>query len=152
MSRMTDLTEEERLSLADIMKQLTTKYDNLFECSFPYSMVGPAPSTLHPPQGVPRCAHRPRPPRGGPRPLAVPRHLLPAPPQVPHPPLHPQVRHGEEVHGGLRDAGQPAEGPDRGAGGLGPTLTCRSGCREAEDPPGQALQAVGFLPGWIVRE
>ena len=41
MSRMTDLTEEERLSLAEIMKQLTTKYDNLFECSFPYSMVGP---------------------------------------------------------------------------------------------------------------
>ena len=37
--RMTDLTEAERLSLADIMKQLTTKYDNLFECSFPYSMV-----------------------------------------------------------------------------------------------------------------
>ena len=37
---MTDLTEAERLSLADIMKQLTTKYDNLFECSFPYSMVG----------------------------------------------------------------------------------------------------------------
>ena len=36
---MTDLTEAERLSLADIMKQLTTKYDNLFECSFPYSMV-----------------------------------------------------------------------------------------------------------------
>jgi len=36
--RMTDLTGEERLSLADIMKQLTTKYDNLFECSFPYSM------------------------------------------------------------------------------------------------------------------
>ena len=36
--RITDLTEEERLSLADIMKQLTTKYDNLFECSFPYSI------------------------------------------------------------------------------------------------------------------
>ena len=36
---MTDLTEAERVSLADIMKQLTTKYDNLFECSFPYSMV-----------------------------------------------------------------------------------------------------------------
>ena len=35
---MTDLTESERESLADIMKQLTTKYDNLFECSFPYSM------------------------------------------------------------------------------------------------------------------
>jgi len=36
--RMNDLTEAERLSLADMMKQLTTKYDNLFECSFPYSM------------------------------------------------------------------------------------------------------------------
>jgi len=36
--RMTDLIESERDSLADIMKQLTTKYDNLFESSFPYSM------------------------------------------------------------------------------------------------------------------
>jgi len=36
--RMTDLTEAERLSLSDIMKQLTTKYDNLFQCNFPYSM------------------------------------------------------------------------------------------------------------------
>lgn len=36
--RMTDLTDSERLSLADIMKKLTTKYDNLFKCSFPYSM------------------------------------------------------------------------------------------------------------------
>ena len=36
--RITDLTEAERTSLADIMKQLTIKYDNLFECSFPYSM------------------------------------------------------------------------------------------------------------------
>ena len=35
---MTDLTDDEKTSLADIMKQLTTKYDNLFECSFPYSM------------------------------------------------------------------------------------------------------------------
>lgn len=38
IARMTDLTESERLSLADIMKQLTTKYDNLFQSSFPYSM------------------------------------------------------------------------------------------------------------------
>ena len=36
--RMTDLTDDEKTSLADIMKKLTTKYDNLFECSFPYSM------------------------------------------------------------------------------------------------------------------
>ena len=36
--RMTDLTESERMSLADIMKQLTIRYDNLFESSFPYSM------------------------------------------------------------------------------------------------------------------
>jgi len=49
--RMTDLTEGERLSLADILKQLSVKYDNLFQCSFPYSMgfhgapTGPAHHT-----------------------------------------------------------------------------------------------------------
>ena len=36
--RMPDLTEEERDALADILKRLTTKYDNLFQTSFPYSM------------------------------------------------------------------------------------------------------------------
>ena len=36
--RMTDLTEEERLSLANIMRQITTRYDNMFNISFPYSM------------------------------------------------------------------------------------------------------------------
>lgn len=36
--RMPDLTDEERDSLADIVKRLTTKYDNLFQTSFPYSM------------------------------------------------------------------------------------------------------------------
>ena len=36
--RLPDLTEEERISLAAIMKVLLTKYDNVFDCSFPYSM------------------------------------------------------------------------------------------------------------------
>lgn len=36
--RLPDLTDEERNSLASIMKVLLTKYDNIFECSFPYSM------------------------------------------------------------------------------------------------------------------
>nr|XP_046230887.1 galactose-1-phosphate uridylyltransferase isoform X2 [Scatophagus argus] len=36
--RINDLTREEREGLADIMKRLLTKYDNLFEISFPYSM------------------------------------------------------------------------------------------------------------------
>ena len=36
--RMSDMTPAEELSLADILKQLTTRYDNLFESSFPYSM------------------------------------------------------------------------------------------------------------------
>uniref|UniRef100_UPI00358F9C87 galactose-1-phosphate uridylyltransferase-like isoform X2 n=1 Tax=Myxine glutinosa TaxID=7769 RepID=UPI00358F9C87 len=36
--RLTDLTSHERDSLAVIMKTLLTKYDNLFETSFPYSM------------------------------------------------------------------------------------------------------------------
>jgi UDPglucose--hexose-1-phosphate uridylyltransferase len=33
-----DLAADERASLADILKQLTTRYDNLFQVSFPYSM------------------------------------------------------------------------------------------------------------------
>ncbi|XP_030377270.1 probable galactose-1-phosphate uridylyltransferase [Scaptodrosophila lebanonensis] len=36
--RINDLTKEQRESLAWTIKQLTTKYDNLFQCSFPYSM------------------------------------------------------------------------------------------------------------------
>lgn len=36
--RLPDLTQDERKSLADVMKQFLTKYDNLFETSFPYSM------------------------------------------------------------------------------------------------------------------
>ena len=36
--RLTELTGDERDQLADILKQLTTRYDNLFEVSFPYSM------------------------------------------------------------------------------------------------------------------
>lgn len=38
ISRMTELTSSQRTSLAQIIKSLTTKYDNLFRCSFPYSM------------------------------------------------------------------------------------------------------------------
>ncbi|TLU65162.1 UDP-glucose--hexose-1-phosphate uridylyltransferase [Thalassotalea litorea] len=38
IQRMTDLTTMQTLSLADILKQITTRYDNLFQCSFPYSM------------------------------------------------------------------------------------------------------------------
>lgn len=38
IQRMTDLTPQQQVSLADIVKQITTKYDNLFNCSFPYSM------------------------------------------------------------------------------------------------------------------
>jgi UDPglucose--hexose-1-phosphate uridylyltransferase len=33
-----DLAADERAGLADILKQLTTRYDNLFQISFPYSM------------------------------------------------------------------------------------------------------------------
>jgi UDPglucose--hexose-1-phosphate uridylyltransferase len=35
---LTELNEEERDALADIIKRLTTRYDNLFEISFPYTM------------------------------------------------------------------------------------------------------------------
>jgi UDPglucose--hexose-1-phosphate uridylyltransferase len=36
--RLPDLIASERTSLADILKRLLTRYDNLFEVSFPYSM------------------------------------------------------------------------------------------------------------------
>jgi len=35
---MTDLAPEQRDALADVLKRLTTRYDNLFEVSFPNSM------------------------------------------------------------------------------------------------------------------
>lgn len=38
VSRMTELTAQQKVSLADILKKITIKYDNLFNCSFPYSM------------------------------------------------------------------------------------------------------------------
>ena len=36
--RLPDLNDQQRDALADILKRLLTKYDNLFETSFPYSM------------------------------------------------------------------------------------------------------------------
>lgn len=36
--RINQLTERQQKSLALVIKELTTKYDNLFNCSFPYSM------------------------------------------------------------------------------------------------------------------
>lgn len=46
-----ELTEEQRQDLALCIKKLTTRYDNLFECSFPYSMGwhnAPADGQEHP--------------------------------------------------------------------------------------------------------
>jgi UDPglucose--hexose-1-phosphate uridylyltransferase len=36
--RLPDLNDRERMNLAEILKRLLTRYDNLFEVSFPYSM------------------------------------------------------------------------------------------------------------------
>lgn len=36
--RLSDLTKDEQSDLGQTMKKLLIKYDNLFECSFPYSM------------------------------------------------------------------------------------------------------------------
>ena len=38
VKRLPELTESQRGSLADILKRRLTRYDNLFETSFPYSM------------------------------------------------------------------------------------------------------------------
>jgi UDPglucose--hexose-1-phosphate uridylyltransferase len=48
-----DINDDERLALADILKRLTTRYDNLFHVSFPYSMgfhQSPTSSGKHPEQ------------------------------------------------------------------------------------------------------
>ena len=38
VQRLPDLTGEQRADLAVVLKELTARYDNLFRCSFPYSM------------------------------------------------------------------------------------------------------------------
>jgi UDPglucose--hexose-1-phosphate uridylyltransferase len=38
VQRLTDLDPAERVALADVMGRLLARYDNLFRCSFPYSM------------------------------------------------------------------------------------------------------------------
>jgi UDPglucose--hexose-1-phosphate uridylyltransferase len=38
VSDLSSFTSEQRDDLASIMKEITTRYDNLFQCSFPYSM------------------------------------------------------------------------------------------------------------------
>jgi UDPglucose--hexose-1-phosphate uridylyltransferase len=62
--RLPDLTNAERTSLADILKRLLTKYDNLFETSFPYSMgwhgAPTDPSTLQLRSGQAGFAKHPR--------------------------------------------------------------------------------------------
>jgi UDPglucose--hexose-1-phosphate uridylyltransferase len=45
--RMHDLDNGQRDALADIVKRLTTRYDNLFEVSFPYSMGWHGAPTMH---------------------------------------------------------------------------------------------------------
>lgn len=48
---LTDVTNTERNALADIIKRLTTRYDNLFRVSFPYSMgfhQSPTDNAPHP--------------------------------------------------------------------------------------------------------
>lgn len=38
LRRMDEIDDSQRHSLAVVIKELTIKYDNLFKCSFPYSM------------------------------------------------------------------------------------------------------------------
>lgn len=38
LKRMDEINESQKKSLAIVIKELTTKYDNLFKCSMPYSM------------------------------------------------------------------------------------------------------------------
>jgi UDPglucose--hexose-1-phosphate uridylyltransferase len=48
---MAEFSDQEKTSLADILKQTTTRYDNLFQTSFPYTMgfhQTPSDNEAHP--------------------------------------------------------------------------------------------------------
>jgi UDPglucose--hexose-1-phosphate uridylyltransferase len=51
LGSLSHMTADEEHDMADMIKQVTTKYDNLFKCRFPYSMgihqapTGPSPSS-----------------------------------------------------------------------------------------------------------
>lgn len=55
-ARMTDLDSAMQDALAAILRELTTRYDNLFACSFPYSM-GWHGAPLGPPAQRPEAGH-----------------------------------------------------------------------------------------------
>jgi len=51
VTRMIELGQQEQVTLAEIIQQITIKYDNLFSCSFPYSMGwhgAPSDGKTHP--------------------------------------------------------------------------------------------------------
>lgn len=86
---LVDLSAEERLWFAEAVQEVTRRYDNLFECSFPYSEL---PSPLSP-RGCCWLTIRPRlryPPgtarlhTGRGRQQLLPHALLPTPPAVCH--------------------------------------------------------------------
>ena len=58
LGALPELTSEERDALADALKRLTTRFDNLFETSFPYTMgfhQSPADGAEHPRVALPRA-------------------------------------------------------------------------------------------------
>ncbi|CAG8588906.1 10088_t:CDS:2, partial [Ambispora leptoticha] len=50
VTKITDLNEQQQSDFANIMRRITCRYDNLFKCSFPYSMgihQAPVDSAVH---------------------------------------------------------------------------------------------------------
>lgn len=64
---LVDLTDEERFAFAEAIQEVTRRYDNLFECSFPYS-------ASHPPKWSRVRKRLMRPNRFGPSPSAAGLH------------------------------------------------------------------------------
>ena len=88
LGSFTDLTPAERSGLAEILKAVTTRYDNLFQVSFPYTM-----------------GFHQRPAHGRARSDALPRALLSA---------AAALGGDTQIHGRVRDAGHAAARPDAG--------------------------------------
>lgn len=45
VGNLSQFTEKQQILFADILKKITVRYDNLFQCSFPYSMGLPSRSS-----------------------------------------------------------------------------------------------------------
>lgn len=142
---LVDFTDDERLWFAQAVQEVTRRYDNLFECSFPYSklprrcvgIVRPLEPAANRWWGA-RFRYSSSSPRlhpGGGRQQLVPHALLSA---------SAAFCHGAQVLGRIRAAGRASEGHYSRAGRH---EASRAGRRAL---PQDVVFVITFRPGWFL--